>query len=104
MAELTQRGAERRLAQDMAFGRITKDQFLAGYRALTKKTVGAKAKTITTTELGYSGTDPAKLSPHIRTGLSSSARTGLGGNLLKRRQELMAKIKKNRSTIASLQR
>jgi hypothetical protein len=49
---LTQRGAERRLAQEMAAGRITRQQFLGGVGALSKATVGAGQTTVTAGALG----------------------------------------------------
>lgn len=60
---LTQKGAERRLAQEMAAGRITSRQFLAGVGALSKATVGAGTSSITDVALGLASPSPRASKP-----------------------------------------
>jgi hypothetical protein len=62
---LTQRGAERRLAQEMAAGRITAQQFKAGAGALSKATIGAGRTTVMASELGLGGTPTARQAAHL---------------------------------------
>lgn len=69
--KLSEKGAERKLAQDMAAGRITAAQFKSGYGALTKATRGAGKTGVTAQELGY----PSPARPARPASMTEAARS-----------------------------
>ena|SRR3990167_6786846 len=113
----TQKGAQLRLAQDRMAGKITREQFIKGVGALSRLTVGGGQKTMSLKDLyGQAGSLPAspttpKQPPTASTkGERSKSfvsgpsviRTGGLGALQQRRQEIIARIKRNKGTLASL--
>lgn len=95
---LSLRGAQTRLAQEMATGRITRKQFLAGVGALSKAAVGAGKTSFTAAELGLGGPRPAapRAAPRARTAAAALPR------LVSRRRELQNRLRRNRSLIGGL--
>ena len=95
----TERGAELRLAQDMAAGRITAQQFQAGYRGLTKATRGARKKFVSESNLGYATSaspirPPAAPVEGMGTIAAQSASPRLAG-LKKQRSDIYKRMRAN---------
>lgn len=119
---LSQRGAELRLGQDMAYGASTKEDFLKRYAALTKAFVGAKATGISLTELGIKEPRrktrtpiPANALPQTsqiaRTSTGTMSRLGTRplmppqpniSSLAAKRKSILSRIRQNQGKITNL--